>query len=102
MIGTILAPYKATILGGTGLGDESVIPDMVGEQMTKVNNTQFFIYLCDIEKIYTSTNQIIIVKKNQELEKFIFKSEEKMKEYVNMIKRNYKEAYKSVLISHIF
>ena len=102
MMSTILTPYKGTIMGGTVLGEESAIPDMTGEQISKAIYSQHFIYLCDIEKIYTSSNQMIIVKINQELEKFVFKNDEKMKEFVNMVKKNFKEAYKSVLVSQIF
>ena len=55
-MGTILTPYKGTIMGGTVLGEESVIPDMTGEQISKAIYSQHFIYLCDIEKIYISGN----------------------------------------------
>ena len=58
---------------------------------------QHFIYMSEIDRVFAVTNSLIIIKKNQEIEKFIFKTEEKMRDVINLIKKNYKEYFKTPL-----
>jgi hypothetical protein len=58
---------------------------------------QHFIYLSEIDRVFAITNYLIIIKKNQEIEKFIFKSEEKMKEILSFIKKNHRDHFKTNL-----
>ena len=98
MMGTILTPYKGSMIGGTIIGEESGVQGIQNDQIQMQSIVrQHFIYLCEIERIITFQRSFIIVKKNQEIDKFILKSEEKVTEYVNMIKKCYKEAYKTNL-----
>jgi hypothetical protein len=87
------------MIGGTVFGEESAVPNLTVDQISKSSYSQHFIYLCEIDRVYTCQNILIIVKKNQEIEKFFFRNENKMKDFVNMVKKNFKETYKSVLMS---
>lgn len=53
--------------------------------------------MSEIDRVFAVTNSLIIIKKNQEIEKFIFKTEDKMREVINLIKKNYKEYFKTSL-----
>ena len=84
-----------TVLGGEG--DESNVAGMlVDNQQNKPNNVkQHFIYLCEIDRVFAVTNYLIIIKKNKEIEKFIFKTEDNMRNALNVMKKNYKEHFKA-------
>lgn len=53
LIGTILTPYKGSMLVGGNIIEESGNPGVTGELLNNNQYLQIFIYLCDIEKIYT-------------------------------------------------
>lgn len=67
--GNLMTPYKGSMIGGTIIGEESVIPGNMPEHMTKMKNRNYFIYFSEIEKIFHFLNTAIIMKKNQEIDK---------------------------------
>ena len=81
---TVLTPYKGSMLGGTviGEGEESAAVGLdTGSKSSQFK--QHFIYLSEIDRVLVITNSMIIVKKNLEIEKFIFKNEERMREVLS-------------------
>lgn len=55
MSGTILTPYKGSMIGGTILGEESAHPETANEPIVS-SFKQHFIYLCEIDKIFAYQN----------------------------------------------
>ena len=78
------------MLGGTVIGEESNMPGTANEQVIRPGLVkQHFIYLSEIERVIGFMDQLIIVKKNQDIDKFIFRNEDKLKEFLTMIIKNY-------------
>mmetsp|Transcript_29966 Transcript_29966/g.29174 ORF Transcript_29966/g.29174 Transcript_29966/m.29174 type:complete len:111 (+) Transcript_29966:688-1020(+) len=91
------------MLGGTivGEGEESADVGM-GQYSSQTQFKRHFIYLSEIDKIFALSNYMVIIKKNQEIEKFIFKTEEKMREVINLIKKNHRDHFKTSLYYYNF
>lgn len=91
----ILTPYKDFLVGG----------NMIGEDMDNLHIIQstknHYIYICEIESIYVSFSYLVIVKKNQEIEKLSFFSEDDKNEILSSIRKNYKESYRMGTLDYI-
>jgi len=90
---TVLTPFKGSMLGGTIIGEGEESADVGGSNVGQYK--RHFIYLSEIDKVFALANYLVIIKKNQEIEKFLFKSEDRMKEVMNLMKKNHREHFKT-------
>ena len=79
--------------------EQAVIERSIGERGVIRGSKVFqhFIYLCEIDRVFAVTNYLVIIKKNKEIDKFIFKNEESMRAAINVMKKNYREHFKAQL-----
>jgi len=71
----ILSPYRNHMLGGFNLGRSAESMDLeLPESSSPCSSYNVFVYLCDLEMVFEARdcNVIILVKKNQEIEKVQF------------------------------
>lgn len=81
MKGQIMTPYRGSMFGGTYIGEDS---GNIGAQIDQIQTGpthSHFIYLSDIERIICFQQSLIIVKNNQEIDKFILKNEERVQQF---------------------
>ena len=93
--GNLMTPYKGSMIGGTIIGEESVIPGNMPEHLTKLKNRNYFIYFSEIDKIIHYQNTVIIVKKNQEIDKLLLRSEERAKDFLKILQKSFMANFKS-------
>lgn len=93
----IMTPFKGSMLGGTVIGEGEESAPLMPSSSLQTQSKQHFIYLNEIDQILVVTNSMLIVKKNQDIEKFIFKNEEKLKELLIQMKKCHKDNYKQSL-----
>lgn len=85
-----LSPFKDSLVG-------NIVGEEIENAQNKKNIKQHYIYICDIESVQTFTNFIVIIKKNSEIEKLSFESEEDKNEVFTALKNNYKANFKKDL-----
>ena len=102
-----MTPYKGSMLGGTlvgGEGEESAAPITIVPNLDLNQNglSSHFMYFSEIAMVYSVAESLIIVKKNQDIEKFNFIDEAQMKTCLGHLRNNYKEVFKFPLTYYNF
>lgn len=84
----LLTPYRGSFVGGNFVGEES----KNGEKRKRTH----YVYFSQMQAIYCpeGLNEIIIVKSNQEVEKFIFENQEVKERCLESLSINYENNFK--------